>query len=42
VSRKGETALDAGPDFSAADVRKVQTFFQAVGPYLAEARPDKF
>jgi hypothetical protein len=42
VSRKGETPLDAGPDFSAADVRKVQSFFQAVGPYLAEARPDKF
>jgi hypothetical protein len=42
VSRKGETPAEAGSDFTAADVRKTQEFFEAVAPYLYSARPDKF
>ncbi len=42
ISRKGETPGEAGPDFSAADVRKAQDLFEAVAPYFLEARPDKF
>ena len=42
VSRKGETPAEAGPDFTAADVRKAQEIFQAVAPYLMTARPDRF
>jgi hypothetical protein len=39
ISRKGDTARDAGPDFTAADLEKAQEFFDAVAPLLAEARP---
>lgn len=39
ISRKGETVRDAGPDFSPADLRKAQEIFDAIAPYLAEARP---
>jgi hypothetical protein len=39
VSRKGETARDAGPDFTAADLRHAQEILDAVAPYLAAARP---
>jgi hypothetical protein len=42
ISRKGETPSEAGGDFTAADVRKAQEFFEAVAPYLYSARPDKF
>ena len=42
VSRKGENPVDAGPDFTAADVKKAEQLFNAVAPYLAAARPDKF
>ncbi len=42
VSRKGETPAEAGPDFSPADVKKAQEIFQAVAPYLAKARPERF
>jgi hypothetical protein len=42
VSRKGESPGEAGPDFSAADVRKAQDIFGAVAPYLAQARPERF
>jgi hypothetical protein len=42
VSRKGETPLEAGPDFSAADLKKAQEIFQAVAPFLVKARPEKF
>jgi hypothetical protein len=42
ISRKGETPVEAGPDFSAADVRRAEQIFQAVAPYLAAGRPDKF
>ena len=39
ISRKGETARDAGPDFTQADLRRAQEILDAVAPYLAEARP---
>ena len=42
ISRKGETPSEAGPDFSAADVKKAQDIFGAVAPFLAEARPERF
>jgi len=42
VSRKGETPGDAGPDFSSADVKKAQEFFEGVAVHLIAARPDKF
>jgi hypothetical protein len=42
VSRKGETPGDAGPDFSPADVKKAQDFFEGVAVHLVAARPDKF
>jgi hypothetical protein len=42
ISRKGESPIDAGPDFSAGDVRRAQDFFESVAPYLIETRPSKF
>jgi hypothetical protein len=39
ISRKGETARDAGPDFTPADLRRAQEILDAVAPFLAEARP---
>jgi hypothetical protein len=42
ISRKGENPAAAGADFTAADVRKAQEFFESVAPYLYAARPDKF
>jgi hypothetical protein len=42
ISRKGETPGEAGPDFTASDVRKAQDLYESVAPYLFEARPDKF
>ena len=42
VSRKGDTAKDAGPDFTPADLRRAQEIFDGVAPYLAEARPPKY
>ncbi|HEY7509275.1 MAG TPA: hypothetical protein VIG50_03435 [Vicinamibacteria bacterium] len=42
VSRKGENPVEAGPDFTAADVKRAEQIFSAVAPYLAAARPDKF
>jgi hypothetical protein len=39
VSRKGETAREAGPDFTPADLRHAQEILDAVTPYLADARP---
>lgn len=39
ISRKGETAKSAGPDFTAADAKRAQEVFEAIAPYLAEARP---
>jgi len=42
ISRKGDTPAEAGADFTAADVKKAQEFFESVAPYLAAARPDRF
>jgi hypothetical protein len=42
VSRKGETAAEAGPDFTPADANKAQEIFEAVGPVLVKALPDRF
>ena len=42
ISRKGESPGEAGPDFSAADVRKAEEFFREVAPYLVRARPERF
>jgi hypothetical protein len=39
ISRKGETARDAGPDFTSADLRRAQEILDGVAAYLAEARP---
>ena len=40
--RKGETPMEAGPDFSAADVKKCQDLFEAIAPVFIGARPEKF
>lgn len=42
VSRKGENAADAGPDFTAADVNRAQEIFESVTPVLVLALPDRF
>jgi hypothetical protein len=42
VSRKGETPVSAGADFTAKDVVKVQEFFEAVAVHLVSALPAKF
>jgi hypothetical protein len=42
VSRKGETPSEAGLDFTAADVKKAQDFFEAVASYLVQVLPDRF
>ena len=42
VSRKGETAREAGPDFTSADLADAQRIFEAVAPYLHAARPRDF
>ena len=42
ISRKGETPAEAGPDFTATDVRRAEDFFRTVAPYLAQARPERF
>ena len=42
ISRKGENPADAGPDFTAADVKRAEQLFSAVAPYLSAARPDRF
>ena len=42
ISRKGENPSEAGPDFTPGDLKKAQKLFEEVGPYLVEARPDRF
>lgn len=42
VSRKGDSPMEAGPDFNPADVKKAQEMFEAVAPFFVEARPEKF
>jgi hypothetical protein len=42
ISRKGESAAAAGPDFTEADVRKAQEIFGDIAPFLSRARPDDY
>ena len=42
ISRKGENPTEAGPDFTAGDLKKAQDLFEEVGPYLVATRPDRF
>ena len=42
VSRKGETAAQAGPDFTQADANKAQEMFASVAPLLVKSLPEKF
>ena len=42
VSRKGDSAAGAGPDFTQSDVDKAQDLFSRISPYLVEARPERF
>ena len=42
VSRKGENAAEAGPDFSPADVQKAQGILESVTPVLVLALPERF
>ncbi len=39
ISRKGETAREAGPDFTPADLRHAQEVLDSIAPYLVDARP---
>ncbi len=40
LSRKGESPSQAGPDFTAADVRRAQELFSTVAPFLKAALPE--
>ncbi|MBK5254815.1 MAG: hypothetical protein JJE39_02165 [Vicinamibacteria bacterium] len=42
VSKKGDSLRDAGPDFNAADVRKVTEYFDSKAAFLLAARPERF
>ncbi len=42
VSRKGESPRDAGPDFTASDLKHAQEIFDSVAGYLYSARPQAF
>jgi len=42
ISRKGESPRDAGADFTANDLRRAKEIFDAVAPYLAQARPNDY
>ncbi len=42
VSKKGDNLAEAGPDFSAADVRAVAQYFDTKASFLLAARPDRF
>lgn len=42
VSRKGDSASEAGPDFTQSDVARAQDLFSKISPYLLEARPERF
>jgi hypothetical protein len=39
VSRKGENARDAGPDFTSGDLKRAQEIVEGIAPYLQAARP---
>lgn len=42
VSKKGDNLMEAGPDFTVADVRKVVNYFAAMGDFLRSGRPPRF
>lgn len=42
VSKKGENLMEAGPDFTSADVRKVVEYFESKASFLLGARPERF
>lgn len=42
VSKKGDNLMEAGPDFSQADVRKVTEYFDSMAGFLLAARPERF
>jgi len=42
VSRKGETPREAGADFTASDLHRAREIFDAVAPFLAQARPTDY
>ena len=42
VSKKGDNLMEAGPDFSNADVRKVTEYFDSKAGFLLAARPERF
>src|SRR4029453_1397924 len=42
VSRKGDSPMEAGPDFGPGDVKRAQDIFQDVAPYFVQALPDRF
>jgi len=42
VSRKGESAREAGPDFTAQDLQLAQEIFDGVAQYLFSARPPTY
>jgi hypothetical protein len=42
ISRKGDTPMAAGPDFSPADLRRAQEVFGQLAQRLASARPGRF
>ncbi len=42
VSRKGETAAEAGPDFTQADANRAQELFETVAPLLVKALPERY
>jgi hypothetical protein len=42
VSRKGETAREAGPDFTQADMQRTQEIFDGIAQYFYAARPASF
>jgi len=42
ISRKGDTARDAGPDFTPADLRRAQELLDSVASFFAEARPSPY
>ncbi len=42
VSRKGDNGREAGPDFTPADLTRVQEMFEGIAPYLQAARPPSY
>lgn len=42
ISRKGNTAAEAGADFTPQDLKRAQDIFEVIAPFLAEARPADF